>query len=498
VTYRPLGKSNLQPSPWSNDQNDDYVPSVMSEEAVKVGLQKHNFPEINFPEHLVKRAEAYIYNKMKSIWTDQPEDLMRTYEDALDQLQMDKSPGYPYFYDCKDKEEALNKYGVEIKDRVDRMLLGEEVESIFALTAKSELRTKDRVAQNKTRVFMASDMHHLITSLMLFDKQNEKIMNTRGLHPCTIGIQIPGPEFARSILGLGDQLNDGDVSGCDLLFKLRLARSIRELRSRFLPSKYGATIIHLYNCVYAGLVAGLGGMYRIFGNKSGWLNTGMDNTLMCWLCLIIACFHFFPDRSPEDVIESLINGDDLLVNQKLGCFREFCAWLKTYNFFIEAEDWTPRAPTEVVFLSHHLERRFVRGFGDFVCSAGNLVKIKSSLNWIKKSDVLSFSECCVARLVGLRLCAFPWQVEFEEIDQILSTYLRSVIKTPFIQQCLKARLSEYEIAVLHTRVEGFNFLPLAIQSMEESARIAFTEYCSDFDWSALNVHASLKFRYDQN
>jgi len=179
--------------------------------------------------------------------------------------------------------------------------------------------------------------------------------------------------------------------------------------------------------------------------------------MMTWLCFIIACFHFFPDRDPEEVMASLINGDDLAVCQKLGEFYEFCLWLKQYNFHVEADNWAPRDPTQIVFLSHHLEERWVSGFGNFLVCAGNRDKILSSLQYIKKSNTLSFEESCVAHLVGLRICLFPWAVDFEECDNLLSRYLKSITMTPFIRDCLKGRFSVRELARMHTKVESFAF-----------------------------------------
>lgn len=461
--YRPIGKSVYLPAPWEPIGNPtvQYIPTEMTPKNMKLGLEKSHEDELQFEEKLVRRAEIWMKNYLQGVWTRSKESMVTSYSDALEELTMDKSPGYPYYYDCLDKAEALEKYGDIICEKTCKILEGQQIPCFFSLTEKSELRTEEKVKQGKTRVFMAGDIHHLLACVQLFLKQNEDLIDKRGMTPSTVGIQIPGPEFVRTLLKLASDgpIGDGDVSGCDLRFKLRIARVIRNLRASFLPDRFRDAVNWLYDCVYAGNCAGLGGIFLLYGNKSGWFNTSHDNTLMTWICFIIACFHFFPERDPLEVMRQLINGDDLAVRQLLGDFHEFCCWLKQYNFIVEANDWTPRQPQEVVYLSHHIETRYVAGFGSFLCAAGNLDKILCSLNYIKKSKTLTFQESCVAHLLGLRMCLFPWAVEFQECDELLSKYLDTISLTPFIRLCLKARLSEIELACLHTRVEGFSFLP---------------------------------------
>jgi len=456
VPYRPLGKSGLVPTPWyKSDVNTEYIPTVMKAQNIKLGLIKARDPEINFPEVFVRKAESYIAQKMKSIWVLSAAAFVKTYDEAVADLSLDKSPGFPYYYKYSTKGETLEKEGEVVKERVMGILNGVPVACNFALTQKSELRPREKVLVGKTRIFMASDLHHLIASDMLFDRQNEILMDTLGQHPITVGISMPGPEYVSTILKLGTKVNDGDVDGCDLRFKLRIARSIRNLRKSFLPPNYATAVDHIYNTVYCGTGVVLGNMYRLYGNKSGWKNTSQDNSFMTWYCLVIACFALYPTRTFDEVMNPLINGDDILVQMINGDFKEVCTWLSQYGMYITADDFTPRRPEYCVYLSHHVEKRFVSTIGDFYVAAGNLPKLLSSLNWVRKNENLTFPECCVAHLVGIRMCLFPWALEFEAVDEILSEYLRTVIMTKFMRECLKARFNDREMALLHTRYEGF-------------------------------------------
>jgi hypothetical protein len=231
--WRPIGKSIFTKAPWTFEHTPDikYIPTEMSEKNMKIGLAKAGEPELQYPEHLVRKAEIYVAQKLRSVWTDPVDSNVLTYREALNDLSLEKSPGYPYYYDCQDKLEALIKYGREIKQKVEDLLEGVDVPCFFSLTEKSELRPIEKVLAGKTRVFMASDMHHLLASIQLFGKQNEQLMDKRNLTPSTVGIQIPGPDFVSRLSSLGNQLHGGDVEGCDLRFKLRIARSIRNIRA---------------------------------------------------------------------------------------------------------------------------------------------------------------------------------------------------------------------------------------------------------------------------
>lgn len=469
VPFRPLGKSSYMPSPWAKGV-DTYIPSILAVSTVRQGLAKSNETHRPFPEELVCWAEQQIIRTLQCVLTSTPDDLIGTYEEAVADLSWDKSPGFPYYYFAKTKQEAMEMAGSEVKQKVEKILSGQFEESYFSLTEKSELRERAKVEAGKTRVFMAGDMHHQLASHVLFNKMNTRIMDTRiREHPITIGLRMPGPEFVVAMSNLGDSANDGDLTGCDLRFNLRCARSVRDIRAHFLPTRYHEAVNNLYNAIYCGYVAGLGGIYRLDGNKSGGFNTAHDNSLMTWEALLIGCKAVYPDHVGSYFRFSdnpdLINGDDLAVAMAEGIsFKLVCDWLRNYGTMIEALDWTPRPCQDITFLSHNLMPRYVAGFGDFICTAGNLNKLKSSLNWIKRSSTLTFSESCVAHLIGLRICLFPWALEFEEADRILSDYLKTIALTDFIREVLGARLTERQLAILHTRCEGFIFSPTHYQN----------------------------------
>jgi len=463
--YRPLGTSIYHTAPWAGEYQDDssYIPTILEEQTLLKGMEKAYDPKYQLNEEIIQKAQSYLEKKFKSIWTKNPENYFIGYEEALTKLDLKKSPGDPYFLWHPTKGRALQLDPEMVRQNTSAMFSLEPPVCRFNLTLKSELRQKEKVEAGKTRVFMAGPLHHLIACNQLFCVQNDQIMDRMGQHPITIGIQLPGHEFVRAVTRLGLSkgqmlpLNDADVSGCDLRFNLRAARVIRDLRAKHLPPRFKPYINYIYDTVYCGVGICLGNVYRVFGNKSGWLNTGHDNSIFTWLMLVYSSLILYPDTDPDHVFKLLVNGDDVLMCVLKGELQLLTDCLRVQGFFLETDDFTPRNVYSVQYLSHSLRKRYVHHFGEFVLAAGNREKMLCSINWIKRTEGLTFEESCVAHLVGLRICLFPWQSDFEEIDTLLGKYLDKVVITPIMTACLQARLSEKQCALIHTKVEGLFF-----------------------------------------
>jgi len=431
----------------------------MSHAALVNSVQKALDPIRQMPEVMVTDLFRYLHSELAGIWFGTN---VISYADAVCKLNLEKSAGYPYYYDCVDKGDALRKYGDRIQREVQSVLSGDELWLPFSLTLKDELRTKERVAANKTRGFSASGIVHLLASKVVFSRQNEKLVQTLGAHPVTLGIQVPGQQYVRFMLSLGSEQNcyDADGDGCDQRFQLQVARCIRDLRKCFLPVEYGPCVDLLYDAVYAGDVIALGVVYRMFHNKSGWECTGHDNSLYMWGAIWLAVTQL-SGRRFSDVCKLLVNGDDLAFSVSapgVGVV-EISNFLKKFGIIIGYEVAVPRRVAEIVFLSHHLRERFVSGVGDPVICAGNYAKIVSSINWIKSSDLLSFEESCLAHLVGLRICLWPWYDDFVENEERIDQFLASRVPlSKNMLQILKARISEKEIVGIYLGLESKGFL----------------------------------------
>lgn len=465
--YRPIGKSHYVPMPQVDDYNisdDAYRPSAMTHLALSKSVNKALDPLKSYSDAQCDKIFLYLRQRFSSIWYG---DNFTCYEDAVALLNFDKSAGWPYYYDCVDKLAALDKHGDLIQSNVGRVVAGEEVPMPFSLTLKDELRTKERVAEEKTRGFSASGMEHLIASKMMFEKQNDKLVDTFGCHPVTLGISVPGPQFVRAVLSLGKKQNcyDADGDGCDQRFNLCMARVIRELRKAFLSQDYHACVDLLYDTVYAGDAVCCGVIHRLLHNKSGWQNTGHDNSIYMWGALFDSVGSLTRCEF-DQVCELLVNGDDLAlsINYEEVSIKDVADYLADYNVLISFDVVAPRFSTEITFLSHTVRQRFVPGFGDVLIAAGNLPKLLSSLHWVKPTSSLTFEESCLAHLLGLRICLWPWRIEFLEVEETIDKFLVSHHLSSVMSLLLRGRLSEVELLNLHLRMESrVSFLPTVAQ-----------------------------------
>jgi len=461
VPFRPVASSHFLPAPWQVDGQDDaYLPSAMTVNALRKSCAKALDPLLPYPESKLAWMYQYGARYLSGIWVGNN---VLPAQSAIDRMTMSKSAGFPYYYNAQDKYDALAKFGPEIQQEVGAVLAGQETWLPFTLTLKDELRTADRVAAEKTRGFNASGIVHLQCSKQLFALQNDKLVETLGRHPITIGVAVPGPQFIKTVLSLGKLKNcffaDGD--GCDQRFNLGVARVIRDLRAAFLPNEYEKAVKLLYDAVYAGDTVALGVVYRLLHNKSGWENTGHDNSLYFWLTLSEAA-ETLSGRPAEEVLKLVVNGDDFALSvddESLG-IRQLRDYLAQYQVLIAYDNAEPCFAQEVVFLSHHLRERFVRGHGDVLVAAGNYAKLTSSIHWVRRNSSFTFEECVVLHLLGLRICLWPWEYEFLVLEARLDGYLASIEVTARIRDILGARITEKQIMALHFRWESRPFLTM--------------------------------------
>jgi hypothetical protein len=304
----------------------------------------------------------------------------------------------------------------------------------------------------------------------LFTDQNKRLHANRGKHPVTLGISVPGDEYVTAVLGLGKAAFDADGDGYDLRFNLSIARVIRDVRAAFLGGEYRKAVGILYDAIYAGDTISCGVIYRLLCQKSGWNNTGEDNSLHLWCALFITFRRLGYDFK---YIKALINGDDLAYGQPEDwpvTIDAVALDLARNGIIISYAHTLPRFAMDITFLSHNLYERFCAPFGDLIVAGGNRHKLLSSINWVKSNETLSFEESCLAHLLGIRLCLWPWYADFVDVDELIDDFLSKIPhKTEMMCQLLKARLTEERIAYVHLKLEsGSVFSPNSLVRVVEN------------------------------
>ena len=89
-----------------------------------------------------------------------------------------------------------------------------------------------------------------------------------------------------------------------------------------------------------------------------------------------------------------------------------------------------------------------------VVTAGNLTKLLSSVEWLRKNADFTLEENTLLHWCGLRIGLWPWKQHFDDLEERIDEYLKKVVITPRITEILKCRVSSDRILQLHLRYEG--------------------------------------------
>lgn len=495
VRYRPLGKSHFVEAPWAdpNRPPDAYLPSAMTLKALSISKKYSLMPLRSYSE----RQLAYCENELHKIFGKFLQgDNFLPIDQIRHRINWRSSPGYPFYYECNNNSDAMARYGDLIHAQYYAMLGGQRLWMPFTVTLKDELRTAEKVKAESTRGFDATTLSFNYLCKSLFSLQNEKIMEHCGEHPITIGVSLPGPQFVNITLALGNNPKEqapstygGDGKHWDHTVNLSLARSVREFRKRYQRPELRDVINYVYDTVYAGHRIALGVVYYILHQCSGWENTAHDNSLILLEALIDA-FHELTGLDWKHYLKINTNGDDFRHRHvgDLTCLDgdkftsdKMARYLLQYGIEVEYETKIPVFCYEATYLSHHLRLRYVSQIGDIMVAAGNYEKLKSSLNWVQTSSDVPFEESVLLHLLGLRICFWPWAIDFLDVEEKIDNYLDYLKKnhkmTPQLWDLLSARIPESSILGIHTRLEqtlpvkfytvlfyvyemfGFNFFP---------------------------------------
>jgi len=436
-----------------------YSPAVMNDNAVVQSLRKVVRQRVITTDRHLSEAYALMLPRIRALWYGVG---LISVTDAVRNMDKKTGPGYNYYYDSSTKAEALQKHGQRIFDTHKRMLVGDPaafVGQTATATLKDELRPVEKVAAGHLRIFQAMAVDHLLTCSVLFTEQNERLMINRSLHPITLGIQMPGPEFVSLMMSVYKGY-DGDGDGFDLHFGAKQAQLVRHLRKDFLGEEYHACIDHLYDSVFGGYCVEQGTVYHAPWQKSGWFNTGADGSLYMWAANLHTFHCMYPSLAFDDYIVLGVNIDDWIFGFKRDFSFDVLKYVSllhdNWNLTLELGSHVPQPSGSLTFLSHNLMWRYVDGLGDFLMAAGNKNKLLASRHFKAKnrSGTMSEKEHTLAHLLGVRFCLFPWREDFLIIDAAIDTFLKNCVITTIMQTLLHVRLSEQQIAYLHVRTEG--------------------------------------------
>lgn len=383
-----------------------------------------------------------------------------SFEESAYLVDYDKNPGFPYFYHVSTNGEALIKFFDVAWDRNKRLMSGEDVPLVFSTKTKDELRSK-----KSARVFTPGCLDNLILSNQLYEQQNQRLVDSLGQHPCTIGVPVPGPALPATMAKLtrtktGKRAKntwDFDAVAWDITFNLIIAAIICMFRSNQLPinmdpDMYRNRVRYQFSCVFNKLLLILGHIVRMPHQASGDKNTGVTNSMgitvwyfLAWVFLVGPYIprgkwiHKFLSNTNHRA-----NGDDNMgavtdKYVKLYNPKTIFLWCYAHGLYLESSSLVCGPWRERNFLSFHLEERYYKGFST-LCCAGKLNKIYSGFAYkTAKSD---FKTLC--RFSALLTNIWVYREEYLKLKPKVDWYFSECVR--------KKTITDTEITMIQSQM----------------------------------------------
>lgn len=388
-----------------------YAPSVLSYDSYWKDLLKFNRTEnldLGYDKEILKSATIAVVRQLER--AGMVKTRIRTSEEVLSDLQWGKAAGPMYAMKkkelCKDlTDEELITLSIHCKNQ---LIAGKNC-GVWNGSLKAELRTKEKVSQNKTRVFTAAPITTLIASKHFVDDFNKQFYATHLKANHTVGINKfqRGWEKLYNFLdrpgwlhGSGDGTrfdSSLDPFWFDLLYSIRVHffdHDESEIASKALSNMYREFV---YTPIHTttGQV-----LMKKVGNNSGQPSTVVDNTLILMIAFTYAYIRKTGDVTCENMDRSfrfVCNGDD----NKYSISKEFHEKFSgdfskqigelglQYEFDDLTDDITLNPYMSLVMI------RTKQGIG-FQLNPERIVAI---VQWIKRGDILQAVQAALAATI---------------------------------------------------------------------------------------------------
>lgn len=327
-------------------------------------------------------ARYVIHREYYPIMANAPE---LTLDEALSQMAMNTSPGYPWSRIATSKRQLLDKYNAQ--GNVFTMLneYHESVKNdtawrpIWTSSVKSEVRDTFKVADDNLRTFTAAPFEHTTSLNRACGAQNNAFYNAGANFECwsRVGMSLFNQGWDRHIRELSSVQPENamgwelDAKQFDSSLSAELLREIRDLRMACARDKTHANLINklYYDIIHSLIVLMTGDVVeKHMGNPSGCGNTVVDNTIALHFILAY-CFYravqqqklgFSFAQAHEYLrkhVSAALYGDDntLIVHEFIRSWfnaRSIALHASELGITITADFWDERPVHELGFLSH--------------------------------------------------------------------------------------------------------------------------------------------------
>lgn len=424
-----------------------------------------------------------------------------TLEEAMEGIDLSKSPGFPLYYRYTTKEKAWANERDHIVHQVKKFLKDPgSVLPLWTGTLKDELTNIQKVKDKSTRMFFNGTFWFLIVCNIIWKDMFARLDKNVGRHPSTIGISVPGPDLPNILLEFQqhfDELQhdgavfitpevikdrstkykhvkyfhtlvDDDHAGFDLSLSPTGVAAVCEVTGDYLP--HLSTIVidgeHItfdpravnkacFEAIYHGYTVVGGVVFAILGNKSGQRGTGHQNSLHEPVAHYPAIRKFLGEDPVNCFLAGLYRagGDDGLKHM---VFREPISleeWVersaKFGTYLSSVSGFTDNA-LNMMYYSHKVSKLYFREY-DFTAYIARPRKDKllSALAWRKRnSDVLT-----VARMYAICNGLFGYEERYRAlcmVDEWVGNHPRNRNPDPDWKMAVQQRLSDGQLLQIHT------------------------------------------------
>ncbi|AXS76840.1 polyprotein [Areca palm necrotic spindle-spot virus] len=405
-----------------------YLPSKLNKAAYWKDLSKYDHPEIAKPDHkALKQAAQWVVDHLKKNGMGITR-VMKT-EQVLEDLQWQTAAGAVYMGAKGLVLEGYTQDQIHQIANWSREGLLEGINAgIWNASLKAELRPKEKIEANKTRVFTAAPLTTLLASKFYVDSFNKQFYESHLKANHTVGIN----KFRRGWEKLFNKLNKpnsywggGDGSRYDssiepfffdLMVWVRMQFVAQEDKEEFKTAFWNMYREFVYTPIYCidGTI-----VVKNLGQPSGQPSTVVDNTIILMISFTYALIRKLGYNKALDVLDKeqfnfVCNGDDnkFTVHESLVEENKFdlSVQFKELGLDYKFEELT-RDPFEHFYMSLQFYNT-TEGIG-FALEAERLVAILQWKRGKRYMDVLqSIQAACVE------------SYNRKEIFEIASTYLR--------------------------------------------------------------------------
>jgi len=300
---------------------EHYLPSKLNKEAFVKDFSKYDEPTETGVVNIEKFEQAVLNVKqiLDSIKFEKC-GFITDAEPIFNSLNMKAATGALYGgkkseffkeYTDDDKQEIL-------KQSYERLYTGKL--GVWNGTLKAELRPKEKVELNKTRVFTAAPLDTLLAGKGCVDDFNNQIYDKNLEGPWTVGITKFYGQWDKFLRKLPDGwiYCDADGSQFDSSLTPYLINAVLNLRLSYMEDwEIGKECLrNLYTeIVYTPIATPDGSVIKKNrGNNSGQPSTVVDNTLMVVIAVQYALeMNNIDFNNQNKIIKYFANGDDLLI-----------------------------------------------------------------------------------------------------------------------------------------------------------------------------------------